>query len=193
MRLSAHGPAWLLSVVALVAVLAEKKSITLTQSPTDSNAGLKVSVALLPLLFVAVAFGPPCCCLVGALTMVTPLSAVCSGGRSGPRTEPSSSGAKRLVQPRGSDSQPRPSAQDSCLDCSGSRSTSLDVLLASLVVVVRGSGSPREMVRAMAPVGWQPSPSTPRLYGLLALRTCSNPVECGHVLRARSFAVPLFV
>lgn len=169
MPLSAYGPVWLLSVVALVAVLAEKKSITLTQSPTDTHAGLKVSVAFLPLLFVAVAFGPLAAALVGAMTMVTDFRppyvrwAVWTANRT------IISGAAGLAAQAALtlDVDPAPKIVFATA-AAASIDFALDVLLASLVVMVRGNGSPRDIVRATAPVVAAAVPLYTAVVGLLS-------------------------
>jgi putative nucleotidyltransferase with HDIG domain len=169
MPLSAHGPVWLLSVVALVAVLAEKKSITLTQSPTDTHAGLKVSVAFLPLLFVAVTFGPLAAALVGAMTMVTDFRppyvrwAVWTANRT------IISGAAGLAAQAALtlNLDPAPKIVFATA-AAASIDFALDVLLASLVVLVRGNGSPRDIVRATAPVVAAAVPLYTAVVGLLS-------------------------
>jgi putative nucleotidyltransferase with HDIG domain len=169
MPLSAHGPVWLLTVVALIAILAEKKSITLTQSPTDTNAGLKVSVAFLPLLFVAVAFGPLAAALVGAMTMVTDFRAPYARWAVWTANRTIISGAAGLAAQAALalNLDPAPAifvatAAAAFVDFG------LDVLLASMVVLLRGNGSPRDIVRATAPVAAAAVPLYTAVVGLLS-------------------------
>lgn len=62
-RLSEHGSAWPLIGFALLAILTEHQSVRLTAS-------IEISVTFLPLLFVAVVFGPLAATLVGAVTLL---------------------------------------------------------------------------------------------------------------------------
>jgi putative nucleotidyltransferase with HDIG domain len=169
MGLSTHGPTWLLIVVALIAVLAEKKSITLAQSPTDSTAGLKVSVAFLPLLFVAVAFGPLAAALIGALTMVTDFRAPYARWAVWTANRTIISGAAGVAAQAALtlNLDPAPAILVATA-AAASVDFGLDMLLASIVVVLRGSGSPREMVRAMAHVAMAAVPIYTAIVGLLA-------------------------
>jgi putative nucleotidyltransferase with HDIG domain len=167
--LSMHGPAWLLIVIALIAVLAEQKSITLTQSPTDTSSGLKVSVAFVPLLFVAVAFGPLAAALVGAVTMVTDFRAPYARWAVWTANRSIISGAAGLAAQAALtlDLEPAPAivvatAAAAFVDFG------LDVFFASLVVVVRGNGSPRDIVRAAAPVAAAAVPLYTAVVGLLS-------------------------
>jgi putative nucleotidyltransferase with HDIG domain len=61
-----HAPPWVLAVLCLVAVIAERQSIFLTPNA-------QVSVSFLPLLFAAVVYGPLAAMLVGAFAMLSDL------------------------------------------------------------------------------------------------------------------------
>ena len=169
MPLSTHGPTWLLAVVALIAVLAEKKSITLTQSPTDTNSGLKVSVAFLPLLFVAVAFGPLAAALVGAMTMVTDFRAPYARWAVWTANRCIITGAAGLAaQAALTLSLDRAPAIVVATAAAAFVDFGLDVLLASMVVLLRGNGSPRDIMRATAPVAAAAVPLYTAVVGLLS-------------------------
>jgi putative nucleotidyltransferase with HDIG domain len=166
--LSSHGPSWLLVVVGLIAVLAEKKSITLTQSSTDTNSGLKVSVAFLPLLFVAVAFGPLAAALVGAMTMVTDFRAPYARWAVWTANRSIISGAAGLAAQAALQLDLEPVAGIVAATAAAAFvDFGLDVLLASNVVLLRGNGSPREIIRAAAPVAAAAVPLYTAIVGLL--------------------------
>ena len=168
-RLTSHGPAWLLILFALLAVLAEQKSITLSRSSSDEHAGLEISVAFLPLLFVAVAFGPLAAAVVGGFTMVGVFGQpytrwfVWTANRS-LISGMAGLAAYAVLQLDMS----APARIVTATAAAAFVDFALDVLLASLVLIVRGSGSPREMVRATAPVAAAAVPLYTPVVGLLA-------------------------
>lgn len=167
--LSAHGPAWLLIVFSLFAVLAEKKSIRLTQSAEDRAAGLEVSVAFLPLLFVAVAFGPLAAAVVGALTMVGDFGRPYSRWVLWTANRSLISGVAGLAAHFALAIDTSPAA--SILIATGAAAfadLTLDVILASIILAVRGSGSARDVVRVTAPVAAAAVPLYTAVVGLLA-------------------------
>jgi putative nucleotidyltransferase with HDIG domain len=61
-----HGPLWLIVVMALLALAAERQ-------PVRINEGTEVTVSVLPILFAAVAFGPLTAVIVGAAGLVCQL------------------------------------------------------------------------------------------------------------------------
>ena len=164
---NAHGSPWLLAVFALIAALAEKKSIRLTHSADENAPRLEVSIAFLPLLFAAVAFGPLAAAVVGALTMVGDFGAPYSRWVVWTANRSLISGIAGL-------------AAHYALTIDASAATriiaataaaafvdfALDVVLASLVV--RGSGSPSDVIRATAPVAAAAVPLYTAVVGLLA-------------------------
>ena len=74
------GSAWPLLGFALLALVAEGQTVRLTDN-------LQLSVAFLPLLFVAVVFGPLPAALIGAATVLIDFAARSLGGSSGLPTE----------------------------------------------------------------------------------------------------------
>jgi putative nucleotidyltransferase with HDIG domain len=168
-QLNAHGSPWLLAFFALIAILAEKKSIRLTQPSDDGASGVEVSVAFLPLLFVAVAFGPLAAAVVGALTMLGDFGAPYSRWVLWTANRCLISGVAGL-------------AASYVLAFDASAATrilaataiaafvdlTLDVFLASLILIVRGSGSAKDIVRATAPVAVAAVPLYTAVVGLLA-------------------------
>jgi putative nucleotidyltransferase with HDIG domain len=167
--LSANGSPWLLVPFVVIAVLVEHQSITLRESAQDQRSGLKVSVAFMPLLFVAVVFGPLAAAVIGALTMLPDLKApylrwlVWTSNRS------VISGAAGLaayaclqLDPGGPTRIVLATAAAAFVDFS------LDVVLTSLILVVRRTGSPRDVIAAAAPVAATGVPLYTVVVGVLA-------------------------
>jgi putative nucleotidyltransferase with HDIG domain len=168
-RLAANGSAWLLVPFVVIAVLVEHQSITLRESAHDQRSGLKVSVAFMPLLFVAVVFGPLAAAVIGALTMLPDLKApylrwlVWTANRS------IISGAAGL-------------AAYGCLQLDVGGPTrivlataaaafvdfALDVVLTSVTLMIRRTGSPRDVIAAAAPVAATGVPLYTIVVGVLA-------------------------
>jgi putative nucleotidyltransferase with HDIG domain len=168
-RFTSHGPAWLLILFALIAVLAEQKSITLSRSSSDEHAGLEISVAFLPLLFVAVAFGPLAAAVVGGFTMVGVFGQPYTRWIVWTANRSLISGMAGLAAHAALHLDiSAPARIVTATAAAAFVDFALDVLLASLVLLVRGSGSPREMVKATAPVAAAAVPLYTPVVGLLA-------------------------
>jgi putative nucleotidyltransferase with HDIG domain len=166
---STHGSPWLLAVFALIAALAEKKSIRLTHAGDGKSPRLEVSIAFLPLLFVAVAFGPLAAAVVGALTMIGDFGAPYSRWVIWTANRSLISGVAGLAAHYALSIDA--SAATRILAATAAAAFvdfTLDVLLASLILVVRGSGSPGDVVRATAPVAMAAVPLYTAVVGLLA-------------------------
>jgi putative nucleotidyltransferase with HDIG domain len=159
------GAPWLFLAFAGLAILAEQRGVRLTSS-------IEMSVAFLPLLFVAVVFGPFAAALIGACTVLTDfgqphlrwivwtasrtligaaagLAAVAGfalggGGVGGI--------ALATVFAAGAD-------------------FALDVVLTSMVLVLRGTGSLRSLVRITAPVAAAGIPLYTAIVGFIAFAT----------------------
>jgi putative nucleotidyltransferase with HDIG domain len=168
-ELAEHGAPWLLLPLVIIAVLAEHKSITLRESVSDQTSALKVSVAFMPLLFIAVVFGPLAAALVGAATMLPDLRRpylrwlvwtahrCIISGLAGLTAvlilEVEMSTPLRIVLA---------TAAAALVDFS------LDVLLTSLILLVRRTGSPRDVIAATAPVAVAGVPLYTLVVGVLA-------------------------
>jgi putative nucleotidyltransferase with HDIG domain len=168
-HLAANGSPWLLVPFVVIAVLVEQQSITLRESAHDQRNGLKVSVAFMPLLFVAVVFGPLAAAVIGGLTMLPDLKApylrwfVWTANRS------IISGAAGLaaylclqLDTGGPARIVLATAAAAFVDFS------LDVVLTSVVLVLRGTGSPRDVIAAAAPVAATGVPLYTIVVGVLA-------------------------
>lgn len=168
-RLADHGSAWLLVPFVVIAVLVEHQSITLRESAGDQRSGVKVSVAFMPLLFVAVVFGPLAAAVIGALTMLPDLKAPYLRWFVWTANRCIISGAAGL-------------AAYACLQLHVGGPTrlvlataaaafvdfSLDVVLGSLILMIRGTGSPRDVIAAAAPVAATAVPLYTVVVGVLA-------------------------
>ena len=166
---SASGSPWLLVVFALIAALAEKKSIRLTHASDDPAQGLQVSVAFLPLLFVAVAFGPLAAAVVGALTMVGDFGAPYSRWVLWTANRSLISGIAGLAAHYAlMVDASTPARILAATAAAAFADFTLDVILTSLILVVRGSGSARDVIRTTAPVAIAAVPLYTAVVGLLA-------------------------
>jgi putative nucleotidyltransferase with HDIG domain len=168
-RLAANGSPWLLVPFVVIAVLVEHQSITIREPAQDQRSALKVSVAFMPLLFVAVVFGPLAAAVIGALTMLPDLKAPYRRWLVWTATRSIISGAAGL-------------AAYGCLQFDVGGPTrivlataaaafvdfSLDVVLTSLTLMVRRTGSPRDVIAAAAPVAATAVPLYTVVVGVLA-------------------------
>lgn len=160
--LSAHGSAWPLVGFGLLALLAEHQSVKLSDS-------LEISVAFLPLLFVAVVFGPLAAALLGALTMATEFRAplvrwllwtsnrVLLGGAAGLAAQAAADLDKnRLTQVM------------LATGAAAFANFSLDLVLATATLTLRKTGQARDVLRATAPLGVAGVPLYTAIVGLIA-------------------------
>ena len=157
-----HLSAWPLIGFAVLAVLAERQSVRLTET-------IRLSVAFMPLLFVAVVFGPLPAAGIGALTVLTDFGRpytrwaiwTCNrtliGGMAGLAAwsvtsgEPASVGRVLLATA-----------------CAAIVDFGLDLLLNSLTLVLRHTGSAKDLARAAGPVALAGIPLYTTIVGLLA-------------------------
>jgi HD superfamily phosphohydrolase YqeK len=139
------GPAWVVVALGAVAALAERQ-------PVRVNANMEMTVAALPMLFAAIVYGPLAGMAVGALGLVSIIGApyvrwviwtairTIAAGIAGAAAlwllEVGSSFATLIV----------------AVAAATAAEALLDVGLALVTVLVRGSGSPREFIRSMTPI-----------------------------------------
>ena len=145
--LSTHGAAWHIAPFVLLAILVERQSVRLTRS-------IEISVAFLPLLFVGVVFGPLASGLVGAATLLPALrppyvrwtiwtaSRCLVGGFAGLAAYAS----------LGIDTGDAFAQVLLATAVAASTNFSLELLFGAATVVVRRSGTAREIVREAAAV-----------------------------------------
>jgi putative nucleotidyltransferase with HDIG domain len=153
---------WLLAVLALIAVLADRQGVQLTEA-------VGMSVAFLPLLFAAVVLGPFAAALIGALTValdfgrpylrwtIWTASRMLIGGLAGLSaavvlTLPMQQGL-RIVLATG---------------VAAVVDFALDFVFTSTTLTIRGTGGPRSLGRTTAPVAAAGIPVYTAIVGLLA-------------------------
>jgi len=147
---------------ALLAIIAERQSVRLTEN-------ILLSVAFLPLLFVAVVFGPLAAALIGAVAVLTDFgkpftrwviwtaNRTIVGGSAGL--------AAWLAMESGSGTFGRILAA-TCV--AAVVDFALDFVLNALTLVLRGTGSLRELARTTGPVALAGIPLYTSLVGVLA-------------------------
>jgi putative nucleotidyltransferase with HDIG domain len=154
--------AWPLLGFALLAVIAERQSVRLTEN-------IELSVAFLPLLFVAVVFGPLAAALIGAVAVLTDLgrpftrwvvwtaNRTIIGGLAGLAAYQAMEG--------GSHTLARIVAATSI---AAIVDFALDFVLSALTLVLRGTGSVRVLAITTGPVALAGLPLYTLLVGVLA-------------------------
>jgi putative nucleotidyltransferase with HDIG domain len=154
--------AWPLLGFALLAVIAERQSVRLTDN-------IELSVAFLPLLFVAVAFGPLAAALIGAATVLTDFgrpftrwviwtaNRTVIGGLAGLAAYQAMEGGAHTLG--------RILAATSV---AAVVDFALDFVLSALTLVLRGTGSVRELAMTTGPVALAGIPLYTSLVGVLA-------------------------
>jgi putative nucleotidyltransferase with HDIG domain len=168
-RVAGGGSAWLLVPFVVIAVLVEHQSITLSGSEAHQPSGLQVSVAFMPLLFVAVIFGPLAAAVIGALTMLPDLKPpylrwfVWTANRSIISGVAGLAAYACLQLDTGA-----PARIVLATAAAAFVDFSLDVVLTSLTLVVRRTGSPRDVIAAAAPVAATGVPLYTVVVGVLA-------------------------
>lgn len=152
--------AWPLVAFALLAVLAERQSVQLT-------ANIELSVAFLPLLFVAVVFGPLPAAVIGAITVLPDF------GR--PYTRWVIWTANRTIIGGMAGLAALLAGSDHTIGAilaatflAASVDFALDLVLNTLTLVLRGTGSVRDLARTTGPVALAGIPLYTSLVGLLA-------------------------
>jgi HD-GYP domain-containing protein (c-di-GMP phosphodiesterase class II) len=155
-----HSP-WPLLAFALLAIMAERQSVRFTEN-------IELSVAFLPLLFVAVVFGPLPAALIGAVTVLPDFgrpytrwviwtaNRTIIGGMAGlaallPNNAASSVGLILTA-----------TFFAAIVDFA------LDLILNTLTLVIRGTGAARDLARSLGPVALAGIPLYTSLVGLLA-------------------------
>jgi putative nucleotidyltransferase with HDIG domain len=156
-----HRSLWPLLAFALLAVMAERQSVRFTEN-------IELSVAFLPLLFVAVVFGPLAAAAIGAVTVLPDFrrpytrwiiwtaNRTIIGGMAGL--------AALIPNPTGRTVGPILAATF----LAASVDFALDLVLNTLTLVIRGTGSIRDLARTTGPVALAGIPLYTSLVGLLA-------------------------
>ena len=158
---SAERAAWPLAGFALLAIMAERQSVRITEN-------IQLSVSFLPLLFVAVVFGPLPAALIGAVMVVPDF------GRphtrwviwTANRTIIGGVAGLAALIPNGAHGTIGWTLEATFL--AASVDLALDLILNTLTLVIRGTGSPRDLARATGPVAIAGIPLYTTVVGLLA-------------------------
>jgi len=153
--------AWPLIGFGLLAIMAERQSVRFTEN-------IQLSVSFLPLLFVAVVFGPLAAALIGAV-MVLP-----DFGRphtrwviwTANRTIIGGMAGLAALIPSGATGTIGLTLKATFL--AASVDFALDLVLNTLTLVIRGTGSARDLARTTGPVALAGIPLYTSLVGLLA-------------------------
>src|SRR6266536_4985545 len=156
-----HSP-WPLLAFGFLAIMAERQSVRFTET-------IELSVAFLPLLFVAVVFGPLPAALIGAITVLPDLgrpftrwviwtaNRTLIGGFAGI--------AALQVMNNGGNTFGRILAAT----CAAAIvDVGLDFILSGATLVLRGTGSIRDLARTTGPVAFAGIPLYTSLVGMLA-------------------------
>jgi len=157
---SEHSP-WPLLGFALLAIMAERQSVRLTEN-------IELSVAFLPLLFVAVVFGPLPAAAIGAITVLPDF------GRpytrwviwTANRTIIGGMAGLAALVPNAESSTVGPILAATFM--AAIVDFALDLILNTGTLVLRGTGSARDLARTTGPVALAGIPLYTSLVGLLA-------------------------
>jgi putative nucleotidyltransferase with HDIG domain len=152
---------WPLLAFGLLAIMAERQSVRFTET-------IELSVAFLPLLFVAVVFGPLPAALIGAVTVLPDL------GRpytrwviwTANRTIIGGMAGLAALYPNGAATSVGLILAATFL--AAIVDFALDLILNTLTLVIRGTGSARDLARNLGPVALAGIPLYTSLVGLLA-------------------------
>jgi putative nucleotidyltransferase with HDIG domain len=160
--LQGPGDFWLLLSFAALAVVAEQRGVRLTNS-------IEMSVAFLPILFVAVAFGPLAAALIGACTVVTDFGAPYLRWLTWTATRTLIGAAAGLAAEAGfalGGDGVTGIAVATAL--AAAADFVVDVVLTSGLLVMRGTGTARGLIRTMAPVAATGIPLYTAVVGFIA-------------------------
>src|SRR5438552_2686214 len=152
---------WPLLAFAFLAIMAERQSVRFTET-------IELSVAFLPLLFVAVVFGPLPAALIGAITVLPDF------GRpytrwviwTANRTIIGGMAGLAALYPNGAATSVGLILAATFL--AAIVDFALDLVLNTLTLVIRGTGSARDLARSLGPVALAGIPLYTSLVGLLA-------------------------
>ena len=153
--------AWPLVGFAFLAVLAERQSVQLT-------ANIELSVAFLPLLFVAVVFGPLPAALIGAITVLPDFGRPYTRWVIWTANRTIIGGMAGLAALATGTHDHTIGAILAATFLAASVDFALDLVLNTLTLVLRGTGSVRDLARTTGPVALAGIPLYTSLVGLLA-------------------------
>lgn len=158
---SPERSAWPLIGFALLAIMAERQSVRLTEN-------IQLSVSFLPLLFVAVVFGPLAAALIGAVMVLPDLGRPYTRWVIWTANRTIIGGMAGLAALIPSGAHGTIGATLAATFLAASVDFALDLVLNTLTLVIRGTGSPRDLARATGPVALAGIPLYTSLVGLLA-------------------------
>lgn len=153
--------AWPLLGFAFLAVMAERQSVQLT-------ANIELSVAFLPLLFVAVVFGPLPAALIGAITVLPDFGRPYTRWVIWTANRTIIGGMAGLAALLAGSNEHTVGSILAATFVAASVDFGLDLVLNTLTLVLRGTGSVRDLARTTGPVALAGIPLYTSLVGLLA-------------------------
>jgi putative nucleotidyltransferase with HDIG domain len=153
--------AWPLLAFAFLAVMAERQSVQLT-------ANIELSVAFLPLLFVAVVFGPLPAALIGAITVLPDFGRPYTRWVIWTANRTIIGGMAGLAALLAGSNERTVGTILAATFIAASVDFALDLVLNTLTLVLRGTGSVRDLARTTGPVALAGIPLYTSLVGLLA-------------------------
>src|SRR5947208_11889212 len=153
--------AWPLLGFALLAVIAERQSVRLTEN-------IELSVAFLPLLFVAVVFGPLPAALIGAVTVLPDFGRPYTRWVIWTANRTIIGGMAGLAALLPSDAASSIGLILAATFLAAIVDFALDLILNTLTLVIRGTGAARDLARNLGPVALAGIPLYTSLVGLLA-------------------------
>jgi putative nucleotidyltransferase with HDIG domain len=155
-----HSP-WPLLAFGLLAIMAERQSVRFTDN-------IALSVAFLPLLFVAVVFGPLPAALIGAITVLPDFGRPYTRWVIWTANRTIIGGMAGLAALIPNDAASSVGLILAATFLAAIVDFALDLILNTLTLVIRGTGTARDLARNLGPVALAGIPLYTSLVGLLA-------------------------
>lgn len=152
---------WPLLAFGLLAIMAERQSVRFTDN-------IELSVAFLPLLFVAVVFGPLPAALIGAVTVLPDFGRPYTRWVIWTANRTIIGGMAGLAALLPSDTASSIGLILAATFLAAIVDFALDLILNTLTLVIRGTGAARDLARSLGPVALAGIPLYTSLVGLLA-------------------------
>jgi putative nucleotidyltransferase with HDIG domain len=159
--LSTEHSAWPLIAFGLLAIMAERQSVRFTEN-------IELSVAFLPLLFVAVVFGPLAAALIGAVTVIPDFGRPYTRWVIWTANRTIIGGVAGLAALLAHGTAGTVGTILEATFLAAIADFALDLVLNTLTLVIRGTGSPRDLAKTTGPVALAGIPLYTSLVGLLA-------------------------
>jgi putative nucleotidyltransferase with HDIG domain len=159
--LSTERSAWPLIGFALLAIMAERQSVRFTEN-------IELSVAFLPLLFVAVVFGPLAAAVIGAMTVLPDFGRPYTRWIIWTANRTIIGGTAGLAALLAPGTTGTVGAILGATFLAAIADFALDLVLNTLTLVIRGTGAARDLAKTTGPVALAGIPLYTSLVGLLA-------------------------